>query len=701
MKGKVFDKTILSYVIIAIDLLLYLFPFDSDKYFWPVSAFILLSIPALVILINYTTKNKNNLWLAGILIISIFSFMPSLANAFTNWDDPDYVLNNPFIRNFSFENLKIIFTEPYMGLYQPLSILSLMIDYFSANLNPGHFHLTNVFLHIVNTLLVYRLIEKLFSNNKLAIITAVLFGIHPLHVESVTWITERKDVLFSLFFLLSLIQYISFVKEKRNIRYILAILFFLASLMSKPQGVMLFASLFLIDYLFSRKNNLKILLGEKLPFILIALFFGFLTLYFSAGKTQSVDFFSRIILSGYTFAIYLIKIFFPLGLSAIYPYPQSISVIHYLGFIFSVCVMVFAFISFKKNKNITFGLWFFILNIVLFLQFLPNTYVLMADRYSYIPSIGVFILIALLYNYIETKRAKYIKSLRFVYFIWFILLVILSIARENIWKDSISLWNDTLEKYPDIPEALNNRGYAYFEQNNTKKAMADFNRTLKINPEFSYALVNRGTLFFNEGKDDKALRDYNKALQIFPGHVNALINKGIILRKQPKAQEALSIFNKALNINPYSVEALTSRGTLHSDLKEFDKAISDYNRAIAIDNKNALTYSNRGLVYARQGNSLAAISDFTTCISLDPDFADAYSNRGFTYYKSGSYYQAISDFSQAIIIKPDFATAFMNRGRAYIKINNRNKACYDFNKANSLGLKAAQNEIKKYCLQAK
>lgn len=686
------------YLIIVVDILLYLFSFSNEKYFWFSSAFILFSFPFLYVLQNGIAKNKETLWLSGILTLTITVFLPSLSNGFTNWDDPDYVLNNIFIRNFSFENIKAIFSEPYMGLYQPLSILSLMPDYFASALNPGHYHLTNLILHLVNTLFVFTIVRKLFANKNIAIITTVLFGIHPMHIESVVWITERKDVLFTFFFLLSLNRYILYTKEKGRYDYLLAILFFLASLMSKPQGVMLFATLYLVDFLLSRKNELKVIIVEKLPFIILALLFGVLTLYLSAGETQNVNFINRIILSGYTFSAYLIKIIYPFGLSAIYPYPESISAIHYLGFIFSLAVLAFAFISFKKNKSIAFASWFYILNIVLFLQFFPNTYVLMADRYSYIPSIGIFLLFAVFYNYIETKAKKYIKYLRPAYLVYGILLIILSIARENVWKDSLSLWNDTLEKYPDIPEALNNRGYAYFELNKPQKALADFNKALKIKPDFSYALVNRGTIFFNDGQNDKALKDYNKALQIFPEHVNALINKGIILRQQSKLQEALSSFNKALKINPYSVDALISRGTLHSDLKQFPDAISDYKRAITIDDKNAVTYSNRGLAYARQGNTTAAISDFTKSISLDPDFADAYSNRGFTYYNIGNYYQAISDFSNAIIINSNFATAYMNRGRAYIKINNRSKACSDFNMANKLGLKAAQQEINKYCL---
>ena len=686
-------------IIIIIDLLLYFFAFTAETTKWTIPITILLSIPVFILVRGWFLSEKNNKdywWLVGVTSITAITFIPSLGNAFTNWDDPNYILNNTLIRNLSLTNLKTIFTDAYMGLYQPISLLSLMFDFIPANLNPLHYHLTNTILHIVNTILVFLVIRKLFVNINMAIITALFFGIHPLHVESVVWITERKDVLFSLFFLLSMYQYILYTKNKSKLKSTLSIVFFLLSLMAKPQGVMLAPTLFIIDFLVNRKLNSKTII-EKIPYFILALFFGVLTLYLMEGVVQEINLLDKIILSGFTFTVYLFKLILPIGLSAIYPYPETIEVIHYLGFFVFISVLVMGYFSIKKSKPLAFGLWFFILNIILFLQLLPNTYVLMADRYSYIPSIGIFILFAILYSYLEKKHTKYIKIIQLVYLIWGVLLIATTIVRSNVWANSLTLWEDTLEKHPNIPEALNNRGFAYYELNKNDKALADFNKAIKINPKFSYAYINRGTIFLNQGNNKKALEDYNKALEIFPEHVNALINKGIIYRKESKLQEALKIFTQALLLKPNSIDALISRGTLYADLLNFDAAMADYNQAIAIDNKNAMAYSNRGLVFARQGNKSAAISDFTTCISLDSEFVDAYSNRGFTYYKNKRYYEAISDFSKAISLNSKFATAYMNRGNAYIMINNRQQACNDFQIAFQLGLGVAQQKIKQYC----
>jgi len=686
-------------LIIILDLILYFFVFTAETTKWTVPVIILLSIPTFILIRGWylsDKKSKDYWWLAGIALVTIITFIPSLGNAFTNWDDPNYVLNNLLIRNLTVSNLTAMFSQTYMGLYQPLGLLSLMLDYIPANLNPIHYHLTNTILHVINTILVFVVVRKLFTNKSIAIVTALFFGIHPLHVESVVWITERKDVLFTFFFLLSAYQYILYLKDKAKLKYSLALFFFLLSLMAKPQGVMLAPTLFIIDFIIDRKFNVKSLI-EKIPFFILALFFGILTLSLMEGQVEEINFFDKIILSGFTFSVYLFKLVLPIGLSAIYPYPEALETIHYIGFLFFIIVLLMGYFSIRKSKPLAFGLWFFILNIILFLQIFPNTYVLMADRYSYIPSIGIFILFAILYSYLDKKYKKHIKLFQLGYLVWAIVLISSTVVRGNVWKSSLSLWEDTVKKHPNIPEALNNRGFAYYEQSNNKKAIADFNKAIKIDPEFSYAYINRGTIYLNQGKNEKALADYNKALDIFPEHANALINKGIIFRKQSKLQEALNSFNKALQISPNSIEALISRGTLYADLQNYEAATTDYNKVLSLDNKNAMAYSNRGLVYARQGNRAAAIADFTTCININPKFVDAYSNRGFTHYKNKRYYEAISDFTKAINLNSKFATAYMNRGNAYIMINNRQKACNDFQMAYNLGIEVAQQKMNQYC----
>ena len=692
------------YLLFLIDIVLYFFAFSNSNIEFISSVLIILSIPLIVFIRNYKSSlskkrdDKEGLILSGILLVTGLLYIPSLKYGFTNWDDPEYVINNYLIRNFSFENISDIFSLPFKGMYQPLSIISLMFDYLPAKLNPLHYHLTNTILHILNTLLVYKIIKLLFSNINIAIITAILFGLHPVHTESVIWITERKDVLFSFFFLLSLYQYSSFLKSKSNQKYLISIIFFILSLLAKPQGVMLAFVIILTDYLWDNKEVFKkTQLTRKIPYFLLALFFGVLTIILGEGETKELDILPRAVYSLFAYSAYIFQLIIPYNLSAIYPYPDAVSMVHVLGSGFAIFVSIGSIYIFRKHKEVIYGILFFTLNIVLLLQIIPNTYVLRADRYNYLPAIGIFILIGLFYNYLITRFNKQNKLIRNLLLSFIVIMLLSSFMRGTVWQSSISLWDDTLNKYPEIAEALNNRGHAYSETGKTNLAIKDFNKALKIDPNLVDANINRGTLYLNSGDYEKAMLDFNHGLNINPENVNGLINRGITYKDKGDYENAMSDFSNAISLNRFATNAYINRGTLYEFKSNYNKAIKDYNSAIQIEPKRALIYSNRGLAYARSGHEELALKDFNTCIELDPGYVDAYSNRGFTYYKRGQYYKSITDFGNAIRLRPNFATAYMNRGNAYISVGNTAKACEDYQTAYKLGIQTALHKMQQYC----
>ncbi len=699
MKSSLNNYRIYFWLLIVIDALIYMFvlPGSEQFHFW--AGFLLISIPVLAGLANSISSGaklfaKQFWYVSATLIITIIAFFPSINNGFTNWDDPAYVLNNQLLKNFS---LSAIFADTFKGMYQPLSVLSLAIDYKLAGLSEQFYHFTNVLLHCINTLLVYQLIVKIFLNYRLAFVSAILFGVASVHVESVVWITERKDMLFSMFFLLSMNTYSVYFKDGSKPSYVLSIAWFVCSLLSKPQGVALVPSLILVDYLLSDKHFYLRNLMNKIPFFLFAVLAGIGVIVFSEGQGMTVSFFDQLILAGFSFSSYLMKILVPINLSAIYPYPAVLGVIHYVGFAFAMVILGFTIYSFRKYKQIAFALLFFAFNIVLLLQFIPNTYTLMADRYAYLPSIGIYLLLGFLLEYISKNYKEYFKLAIGVLGVYVIILILVTHNRTKVWENSLTLWNNTLEQYPDIPEALNNRGLFYYINDNYDKALADFNKAVKVHENGYHGYINRSAIYTKTQKYDLALRDLNKAISLNDQISDAFLNRALVYEKMGETEKTLNDFNRAIRLDDRNVKAFISRGAIYLHQGKFQEAIKDLRKATELEPDDYLAWANKGLANVRLGNSNAAIVDFGKAISLNPQFPDAYSNRGNARLQSGNVGGAIDDFTKAIAIDAKMGIAYMNRGRAYARSGNNDRACSDFNKALLYGVEAAQLHLEKYC----
>jgi protein O-mannosyl-transferase len=278
---------------------------------------------------TFIEDTRRNDRTAGILCMGIVAavYFISLFNGFTNWDDQGYVTGNELIKSLSFDNIKKIFVTPVMGNYHPLTMLSYAVEYSIAGLSPFIYHLTNLLLHVLNTWLVYRVTRGLSANIVISFVTAVLFGIHPMHVESVAWISERKDVLYACFFLSSLIFYIRYVKGGGRKMLFLSLFLFLLSLLSKGQAVSLTIVLFGVDFWLKRQWSLS-LITEKIPFLLLSLAFGIAAIYVqhSFGYMQVIKLFSftdRLFFACYALVLYLYKLILPVRLSCFYPFPAK------------------------------------------------------------------------------------------------------------------------------------------------------------------------------------------------------------------------------------------------------------------------------------------------------------------------------------------------------------------------------------------
>ena len=502
-------------------------------------------------------KHKIILSLCLVLAVLSISCLPCLKNDFINWDDRQYVTENKLIMEWSGGNIETIFNSFYMGHYHPLTLLSYSLEYRFFKLNPLIYHLTNLILHLMNGLLVFLFIFLLRGEVLTSLVVSLLFGIHPLHVESVAWISERKDVLYSFFFLGSMVVYLKYLKTKGRKYYFLSLFLFFLSLLSKSMAVTLPLVLILCDYLLHRKFDRKWLI-EKIPFLVMAFVFGVIALSAqgSSGtisQKSSFSFFKNIFILGEVSTSYFFKLILPIKLACLYPPIKGMAgPWSYVYLPIIIGILIAGIISGRYHRSITFGTFFFFATL---LPVLPIKIV--ADRYTYIPSIGLFFIAAEGFNWLTRSRKERIKIIKIIAATLLIGILgtfsYLTWGRCQVWRDSLSLWDDVLKKYPNTPIAYNNRGEAYLRKGDYERAISNYNQALRMDPDFgraNYFYVNRGTAHLLIGDYERAIADYHQALRINPNDANAYHHRGTAYLNKGDPGEAISDFNKALAINP-------------------------------------------------------------------------------------------------------------------------------------------------------
>ena len=623
-----------------------------------------------------------------ILVVTYTAFYPSLVNDFVNWDDYIMVKENAGIQSLSLQNIKNIFGSFHItSLYHPLVDMSYAIEYHFFKATPLAYHTTNLILHMSNCLLVFWIIFLLSNKISVSLITALLFGIHPLHVESVAWITERKDVLYGLFFLGGLISYIYGTKIPGKKYYYISVLLFILSLLSKSMAMTFPFVLLLCDYILNRKLDKERLKEKSLFFIISGLFAIFtfygLTMTKSYIQAPQMPFYSYIFSAGYGLIFYLYKFIIPVGLSCFYPYPENIAAMPILRllipFLIIAVLTLLVIFSKKYTKKIIFGSLFFLVTILPVLQLLPSSKSIAADRYTYIPLIGLCYISAVWFSKI------FKKSLLVILAAIIVSLSYLTFQRCAVWKDSITLWNDTLKKYPDLSLAYSNRAYAYINMKDYDRALSDYDKAINLSPDAAIAYTNRAGAYTYKKDYDRAISDYNKALAINPDFALAYNRRGRAYADKGDYDRAISDYNEALMINPDYVEAYVQRGNVYVIKKEYDCAVSDYNKAISLSPDAAAAYTNRASAYIHKKDYDRAISDYNKAISLDPDYVLAYNWRGAAYADKGDYDRAISDYNKAISLDSNYAKAYANLAVCYYKKKDYDSAWKNFYKARDLG----------------
>jgi len=572
-------------------------------------------------------KNYTLVYVVVIVLLTFIAYSNSFKGEFLNWDDNVYINNSELIKDFSSDGIQKMFTEYHNSNYHPLTTLSFGIQYRLSDEDPVFFHIINFILHLINTLLVFYLLLLISKRPEVAFIVSLFFGIHPMHVESVSWISEHKDLLYTFFYIGALISYVIYIRNTRRVLYLLlSLILFSLSLFSKSAAVIFPLALILFDYYYKRKLSITLIV-EKVPFFTLSVIFGLLAIY-SQQSDSSLDMLDyslvdRLFLSAYAVVYYIFKLFVPSSLSAMHYYPLKSGNFLPFGYYLAPLLILLIIYAVRKSgkfkKELIFGLGFYLINLLLVIQIVPVGRAIVAERYTYVPYIGLFFIIGQFLIMVADNKFKSASKLKTpliaILVLYAIIFTAISWNRNNVWKDSTNLLNDIIKKYPD-------RGFAYFA---------------------------RGNIRVNKKDVNGAYADYNKALELDPDIPNAYHSRALLqytLKQDPVA--AMNDYNKAIELSPEFITAYNDRGSLKYRMGDYQGALEDYN--IAIDKKPDyyLAIKNCGLAKYQLKDYPGAIENFNLTLELKSDYSEVYYFRGYAKFDSGDKEGACSDWKQAL-----------------------------------------------------
>lgn len=589
-------------------------------------------------------------------LLTFIVYLPVLSNGFVNWDDPFYIYENDNIRSLDLKFLKWAFTSKVLSNYHPITMISHALDYAIYGLDARGHHLTSIIIHLINASLVFSLIRlliisglrglkslSLYEIERFAItaafITAIFFALHPLRVESVAWISERKDLLCALFFLLTLITYIKYAenKEHKALYYGLTALFFVLSLLSKPMSVTLPVVLLIIDFYPLKRlgqANIKKALIEKVPFFAISLIFSALAVVSQSGRAlapidESYSIVSRLGVSIHGYIFYLYKTLLPTELAPLYPYPESLSFLSlkYGGsLLLFIAITILALYYHRRFRTLAVVWAYYVITLLPVIGIVQIGLQSTADRYSYLPILGPSLLVALAITVLLKKGRGGLFIAGALVLIIGVALSIATVLQSGMWKDSITLWSRNLQFHPRSYTSYYNLAEAQVDRGEVATALINYSQAIDIKPRKSASIyVNRGGAYLLLKEYGKAMRDFTIALEIDPDHADAYFRRGLLEAKLADAGQ-----------------------------------------------KSAL---------------VRAIKDYTRAIEVDPEFADAYHARAIARYRLGFLKGAREDYLSTIMLLPDDGVAHLNLAKLYLRIDNRAEAKKHFDMARKLGVK--------------
>ena len=605
---------------------------------------------------------------------------------FVGYDDELYVTENIHVqKGFTYSGLKWAFTTSHTGNWHPLTWLSHMLDCELYGSNPMGHHWTNVQFHIANTLLLFFILFKMTGALWRSAFVAALFALHPLHVESVAWVSERKDVLSTFFGLLMIFTYYRYVKNPGHKKYLLVIILLSLGLMAKPMLVTFPFALLLLDFWplkrFRFKNDLSVhpeggaftgfqgffrLILEKIPLVIPVVISCILT--FLAQKSQgavkalgALSLKTRVANALVSYVSYVSKAIWPSKLAIFYPHPRNtLSAWEIIGATLLIFVATFLSIrTLRKYPYIAVGLFFYLGTLVPVIGLVQVGDQAMADRYTYIPLIGLFIIIAWGFSDLLAKW-RYRKIVLIVSAV-----IVLSgftaktFFQASHWENGITLFENAVKVTKNNYKSQNNLGTA-LSSVDIDKAISHYKAALRMKPDYAVALYNLGNVLIKKGKVDEAIDHYQKALHIKPDYVEVLNNLANVLFVQGKPNEAISQYREIVKTYPEDADAHYNLAYMLSAQGMLDEAVPHYKESLRINPKYSKAHYNLGNILLNQRKIKEAFTHFTEAIKFKPNYAPAYNKIGLILFQQGKFKKAEVFFFKAIQINPNYSEARNN-----------------------------------------
>ncbi len=635
---------------------------------------------------KHTTLGVCVLLVLAVLLV----FGQTVQYQFLNYDDDQYFSANPRVQaGLTWSGLTWAFQTMYAANWHPLTWLSLMLDAKLFGTGPAGPHLTNVLLHAANTVLLFLLLTRLTGALWRSALVAGLFGLHPLHVESVAWISERKDVLSALFGFLTLLMYARYVEKsgvhnpKSRVFYGLALLFFALGLMSKPMLVTLPIVLLLLDYWplgrtrwaklapgMNVETSLNQLLKEKLPFVALAAVVCVVTCLAQRGGDTVVPLANlppgmRIANSLLSYMRYLSKAFWPRGLAVFYPMPVTLPAAAAVGAGIGLLGLTAAAIWRAPREPWLATGWFWYLGtLVPVIGLVQVGGQSMADRYTYLPFIGLFIMLcwSVPRSVLDRGTFKIITCLAAGAAL--AVCAVRARIQAGYWKDSETLFRNALSVTQDNWLAHYNLGIALQRAGKYEDAVGQYGQVIRLKPNYPGAHYNLAVALTQLGRAREAMEHWEQALRIKPDYAEVYYNLGIASTRAGKPDDAIGQYEQALRIKPDYVDANYSLGLLLAARGRFADAIEHFQKALEINPAFAEAHNSFGNVLVQQGRPMEAIQHFQKAVEIKPDAPDTHNNLGNALADQGRYPEAIAHYRRALQIKPDFAEAHYNLGNA-------------------------------------
>ena len=593
-------------------------------------------------------KRLRQTLLIGLFLVAVtlILYWPVQNFDFVNFDDGLYVTDNHQVQGgLSMEGLWWSFTTFHAGNWHPLTWISHMADFEAYRLNAGGHHWTSVLIHAANAVLLFLVLLSMTGTLWCSALAAALFAIHPLHVESVAWVAERKDVLSGFFWILTMGAYAQYVRHPTLRRYLLVLGSFVLGLLSKPMMVTLPFVLLLLDYwplgrftgantafdhwvrqsATKRQSAVLRLTLEKIPFLIMVAASCVITIY-AQRSTHSIASLGnnpvevRLANALVSYMVYLQKMLWPVDLSVFYPHagmPPSWMIATALLFLVSI-----SFIAFRKAREMPFllvgWLWYLgtLVPVIGLVQVGSQS---MADRYTYLPLVGIFIFVAWGAQVLVESRPMLKHPVLVFSLVVLAGFQILAKPQVETWKNSVTLFEHALAVTELNPLAHNNVGAAYdASEGSCERALPHFMRAIELKNDYADAYNNLGTCAFREGNHEGAIRYFQRAAEVDPQYTRARVNLGLMMMKHGKLDAAEEQFRQVLKIDRAVEAAHVNLGALFINQGKLDDATMHLREALRINPRNADAHNNSGVIFLREGRVEEALRHFRQALTVAP-----------------------------------------------------------------------------------